>query len=236
MQLCGVKIDNVSMEEALNKIRDFLNDSRQHYIVTPNPDFLILAQKDKEFKEILNKADLSLPDGIGLVWAARLMGESLKERVAGVDLIENCKLKIEDLRIFLLGGYQGAAEKVAKNWPAAVGFSEEADSIELLARINQCQPNILFAALGAPRQEKWIAKNLSKIPSVKVAIGVGSALNLLSGQIKRAPRIFQALGLEWLWRLFREPRRWRKILRSLIMFPFLVFKSKIKASGEVPEA
>jgi len=227
VHILGVRLDNVSMEEALNKIRDFLNDSRQHYIVTPNPDFLVLAQKDEEFKEILNKADLSLPDGIGLVWVARLMGESLKERVAGVDLIENCKLKIEDLRIFLLGGYQGAAEKVAKNWTAVVGFSEEIDDIGIFARISQCQPNILLVALGAPKQEKWIAQNLAMIPSVKVAIGVGSAFNLLSGQIKRAPKIFQALGLEWLWRLFLEPRRWRKVWRSVIIFPLLVIKEKL---------
>jgi N-acetylglucosaminyldiphosphoundecaprenol N-acetyl-beta-D-mannosaminyltransferase len=85
----------------------------------------------------------------------------------------------------------------------------------------------LLVALGAPKQEKWIAKNLAKVPSVKVAIGVGSAFNLISGQIKRAPKIFQALGLEWLWRFFREPRRWRKIWRSVIIFPLLVIKEKL---------
>lgn len=225
MYLLGVRIDNVTMEEALNKIRDFLNDSRQDYIVTPNPDFLILAQKDEEFKEILNKADLSVADGIGLIFVSWLTGERLKERVVGVDLVQKLKVQNIKLKVFLLGGYSGAAEKVAKNWPAVVGFSEDADSIELFAQIRQCQSNVLLAALGAPKQEKWIAQNLAKIPSVKVAIGVGSALDLLSGQIKRAPKIFQALGLEWLWRLFREPRRWRKVWRSVVVFPLLTIKS-----------
>ena len=227
MHILGVRIDNVSMDEALNKIRDFLNDSRQHYIVTPNPDFLVLAQRDGEFREILNKADLSVADGFGLILASWLSGERLRGRVVGVNLVKDLRFKIYDLRVFLLGGFNGAAEKIAKDWPAVVGFSEDADSIEIFAQINQCQPNILLAALGAPRQEKWIAQNLAKIPSVKVAIGVGSALNLLSGQIKRAPKIFQALGLEWLWRLFLEPRRWRKVWRSVIIFPLLVIKEKL---------
>ncbi|MBU1102249.1 WecB/TagA/CpsF family glycosyltransferase, partial [Patescibacteria group bacterium] len=222
MRILGVRIDNVTMAEALEKIRGFLNDDQQHQIVTLNPDFLVLAQKDKEFRDILNRADLSVPDGTGLILASWLAGERLKEKVVGIDLIENCKLKIVNLKVFLLGGFNGAAEKIAKDWPAVVGFSEDTEGMELFARIREYQPNLLLVALGAPKQEKWIAQNLAKIPTVKVAIGVGSAFNILSGQIKRAPKIFQALGLEWLWRVFREPHRWRKVWRSVVVFPFLV--------------
>jgi len=260
MQMLGVRIDNVSMTETLEKIREFLSDGRQHHIVTPNPDFLLKAQKDEEFREILNKSDLSLPDGFGLICASWFLGERLKGRVVGVDLIEKLKthviatpplasgggsnpvdigqardrhapseLAMTNTKIFLLGGFNGAAEKIALDWPAVVGFSEDADGPELFARIRECQPNILLVALGAPKQEKWIAQNLNKIPSVKVAIGVGSAFNIFSGQIKRAPRIFLALGLEWLWRLFREPRRWRKAWRSVVVFPLMVLKSKKEA-------
>lgn len=227
MEILGVRIDNVSMEGALKKIRGFLTDSHQHYIVTPNPDFILKAQKDREFLEILNKADLSLADGFGLILASRFVGKPIANRIVGVDLIENCKSKIENLRVFLLGGLSGATEKIARDWPAVVGFSEDVESADLFVQIKQCQPNFLLVALGAPKQEKWIAQNLSKIPSVKVAIGVGSAFNLISGQIKRAPRLLRALGLEWLWRLFREPRRLRKAWRSVIIFPLVFLKEKI---------
>jgi len=128
-----------------------------------------------------------------------------------------------------LGGRNGAAEKIAEDWPQIAGFTEKID--EAVNSINRCQPEILLVALGAPKQEKWIAQNLGKIPSVKVAIGVGGAFDLLSGQIKRAPKIFQALGLEWLWRLFREPRRWRKVWRSVVVFPIIVLRQKLLFSN-----
>lgn len=256
------------MAETLEKIRDFLGNGQQHYIVTPNPEFVVLARKDKEFREILNQADLSVPDGIGIVWAARWLGKPLKERVVGVNLVERLMqldviarspvtkygvnfttwqsrglqkndgiasprqpagLAMTGRRVFLLGGQNGAAEKIAEDWPQVVGFTEKID--EAVNSINRCQPDILLMALGAPKQEKWIAQNLSKIPSVKVAIGVGSAFDLISGQIKRAPKIFQALGLEWLWRLFREPWRWRKVWRSVIMFPIMVLRQKLLFSN-----
>lgn len=232
MQILGVRIDNVTMEETLEIIRVFLGDGKQHYIVTPNPDFLVKAQEDKEFREILNKADLSVPDGFGLIFASRFLGERLKGRVVGVELtekIKNQKLKIkntnQNAKIFLLGGFGGVAEKIAAQWPEVVGFSEEIGGEVLFTQIRQCQPNLLLVALGAPKQEKWITQNLAKLPSVKVAIGVGSTFDILSGQTKRAPKIFQALGLEWLWRMFLEPGRWRKVWRSTIIFPCLIIKS-----------
>lgn len=227
MRILGVRVDDISMDEALVRIRDFLNDGQQHYIVTPNPDFLLKARKDKEFREILNEADLSLPDGVGLIFASRFLGEPLKKRITGLDLIENCKAKILNCRVFLLGGFNGAAKKIADTWPAAVGYGEDIDGMELFAQIRECQPNILFVALGAPKQEKWIVENLVKIPSVKVAIGVGSAFNLISGQIKRAPKIFRTLGLEWFWRLFLEPWRWRKVWQSIIIFSMAVIKERL---------
>ncbi len=229
MKILGVRIDNVSMAEAFDKIRDFLGDGRQRYVVTPNPEFLVLARKDGEFRDILNQADLSVADGFGLILASRFLGKPLKERVAGVDLIQNLRFKIYDLRIFLLGGRNGAAEKIAEDWPQVVGFTEKIN--EAVNSINRCQPDILLVALGAPKQEKWITQNLSKISSVKIAIGVGGAFDLISGQIKRAPKIFQALGIEWLWRLFREPRRWKKVWRSVIMFPIMVLRQKLLFSN-----
>jgi len=224
LYLLGVRIDNVSMSEALEKIREFLSDGRQHYIVTSNPEFLVLAQKDQEFCDILNKADLNIPDGIGIVWAARWLGESLKERVTGVDLIEKLKIKNEKLKIFLLGGKNGVAQKIKAEWPAIVSCSENLD--EAINLINNCRPDILLVALGAPKQEKWIAQNLAKILSVKVAIGVGGAFDFISGRIKRAPKIFQAIGLEWLWRVLREPKRLPRLIKAVIIFPLLVLRTR----------
>ena len=225
--LLGVKIENVTMNETLQKIEGFLMDGRQHYIVTPNPEFLVLAQKNEEFKKILNESDLAIADGIGIVWASRFLGEPLKERVSGVDLIQDLRFKNKDLRAFLLGGRHGVAGKIASQWPAVVGFSEETDSVEVLARIRECQPDILLVALGAPKQEKWIAENLKKLPSVKVAIGVGGAFDMILGRIRRAPRLMQKIGLEWLWRLILEPKRLSRIIKAVIIFPFLVVRSKI---------
>jgi len=229
MYLIGVRVDNLMMQEVLQKIRGFLVDGRQHYIVTPNPEFLVRARKDEEFREILNKADLAVPDGIGLIWASKFLGQPLKERVSGTDLITrimNSELGIKNNKIFLLGGRNGVAEKIARNWPEVVGYSENQD--DCLDLINQCQPNILFVALGAPKQEKWIVQNLKSVPSVRVAIGVGGAFDFLSGRISRAPRFTQKIGLEWLWRFCQQPRRLPRILNAIIIFPFLVFLSKFK--------
>lgn len=268
MFLLGCRIDNISMQEALAKMRVFLIDGRQHYIVTPNSEFLVRAQKDEEFREILNNADLAVPDSTGVVWASRFLGEPLKERVSGVDLMENIKqqcviasevapagergnpvaklsnngdggigsgllrrsslrdslLTMTDLRIFLLGGKNGEAKKIAGNWLEVVGYNEEQNNC--IGHINECQPNILLVALGAPKQEKWIAQNLKKVPSVKLAIGVGGAFDVLSGKISRAPRFMQKIGLEWLWRLMQEPKRLPRIFNAIVKFPLLVLIKK----------
>ncbi len=229
MEILGVRVDNLTMSEVLQKIQDFLLDGRQHYIVTVNPEFIVKAQKDREFCEILNNADLAIADGIGVIWASRLVGEPLKERVAGIDLVKSLKFKVKSYKIFLLGGRNGVVEKIAVEWPAVVGFSEETDSMELFAQINQCQPDILLVALGASKQEKWIAENLKKLSSVKVAIGVGGAFDMISGRIKRAPRFMQEIRLEWFWRLIKEPRRLPRIFNAVVVFPWLVLKSKIKS-------
>jgi N-acetylglucosaminyldiphosphoundecaprenol N-acetyl-beta-D-mannosaminyltransferase len=226
MEILGVRIDNVSMQEALEKIRGFLNDGLQHQIVTVNPEFIINAQKDSEFKEILNKADLAIPDGIGLLWASRMLGEPLKERVAGVDLISAIMNKDSGIKskVFLLGGRNRVAEKITAQWPAVVGFAENIETT--VESVNGCRPDILLVALGAPKQEKWIAENLKKVSSVKLAIGVGGAFDFLSGKIRRAPVFMQKIGLEWFWRLILQPSRIGRIYNAVVIFSWLIVKSK----------
>ncbi|MDD2730522.1 MAG: WecB/TagA/CpsF family glycosyltransferase [Candidatus Portnoybacteria bacterium] len=227
MELLGVKIDDVSARETLGKIKEFLIDGRQHYIVTVNADFLVRARKDEKFRNVLNQADLSVVDGAGVVWAAKLLGESLREKISGVDLtarILNQESGVGE-NIFLLGGRCGVAEKIAKRYEKIVGFTEETGE-EAIKLINRCQPQILFVALGSPKQELWIVRNLPKIPSVKMAMGIGGTFNFISGRVRRAPRWMRQSGFEWLWRAFREPWRWRQIWRSAIIFPLLTLKEK----------
>jgi N-acetylglucosaminyldiphosphoundecaprenol N-acetyl-beta-D-mannosaminyltransferase len=249
MFILGVRIDNLSMDGVLAKVRDFLSDGLQHHIVTPNPEIILLAQEDDYFKAILNKADLAIPDGIGIKFASMLMGERLKEKVSGVDLMEKIlRLKENPLqpslkggsspplgwgggdfsvKIFLLGGWDGVAEKIAAKYPAVAGFSENEKDAQLSAQIVSCGANILLVALGAPRQEKWITENLAKMPSVKLAMGVGGAFDFLSGKIRRAPKFVRQIGLEWLWRLILEPKRLPRIFQAAVVFPFrAIFKNQ----------
>lgn len=212
--ILGVKIDDVNMDQALEIVHQWLQKSGKHYIVTPNPEFIMTAQKDLEFRKILNDADISIPDGAGL----KLSGK-IKNTLPGVDLMEKLVEKSTDwgATIGLLGGRDGVAEKTAeclqKKYPRL--------------KIDSSSPNLLFVAFGHPKQEKWIVQNLPKL-NVKVAMGVGGAFDCLSGRIPRAPRWLRDLGFEWLFRLLVQP--WR-IKRQLKLLTYLWFCVKLKLYG-----
>lgn len=233
LKILGVNVDSVTFEQALARVEFFLRSGRQHYIVTPNPEFILHAQKDKVFKSILNSADLSLLDGFGLYLAAPPF--ALKRRICGVDFMEAlCQYAAtERKKVFLLGAENGAAKKTVKSltlkFPDLIAESRERheDCEEVILRF---QPEMLFVALGHPKQEKWIYENLRRFPSVKVAMGVGGSFDFLSGNVKRAPRLIRKLGLEWLWRLIIEPKRAKRIFNAVIVFPWLVIVSKIRNS------
>jgi len=235
--LLGIRIDNFNLEEALSKIREFLVDGRQHYIVLPYADFLVRAQEDADFKRILNESDLSLSDGVGPVLASRLLGgEKLKTRVMGVDLIWALATRFGAKHsIFLFGARDGVAQEKARNIFQKLPEAKIAGIIngyvsdeKAIGEINDKKPEILLVALGAPKQEKWIYDNLKKMPSVKLAIGVGGAFDFISGRVRRAPSFIQQIGMEWLWRLFTRPSQWRKTWRSVVIFSYLVMREKFK--------
>jgi N-acetylglucosaminyldiphosphoundecaprenol N-acetyl-beta-D-mannosaminyltransferase len=246
MKILGVQIDNLTMAEALQRVEGFLADGQQHYIVTPNPEFLIKAQQDEEFRKILNQADLAIPDGIGLIFASWFLGQPLKERITGVDLMERICQKAAQKKwlVFLLGGKKGIAEKAANNlrkkYPGleieqiSFGELENFDSVNLSLiepdeiLLTNKRPAVLFVALGASKQEKWIVQNLKKMPSVKLAMGVGGAFDFVAGRVRRAPKFLQQLGLEWFWRLCCQPWRIKRIFNAVIKFPWLVIKSAKK--------
>ena len=202
--ILGVKVDRVTLPQALKIVDSWLKTSKQHYITTPNPEMIVAAQKDNEFRRILNAADLAIPDGVGL----RLADGRLR-RLAGADLM--LKLIKKGYKTLLVGGQPGVAQIAAKKL-GVMGMTEPD-----MVKINKLKPQLLFVALGHGKQEKWIDKNLKKL-KVKVAMGVGGALDYVAKPWLRAPKLLQLLGLEWLWRLIVQP--WR-IKRQLALFKFI---------------
>lgn len=241
MNILGVKIDNLTKPEVLQKISEFLQSDNQHQIVTVNPEFIMAAQHDDEFRNILNKADLSVADGVGLKFAAKRFGQALKERITGVDLVyEIAKIAEQNNKsIYLLGAKGKVPEKTVikllEKYPklkiagyetgyrhAWWKFSDE----KLVSHIKRSQADILLVAFGHPKQEKWIYHNLPKMPLVKLAMGVGGAFDYISGHVKRAPQWMRSIGLEWLYRVIRQPWRLPRIMTAVVKFSWAVLKTK----------
>ena len=216
----GIKVDDVNEEEAIAIVKNLLKTPGKHYIVTPNPEFIVAAKNDPVFTKILNDADLSIPDGIGL----RLTGQ-VKNRVAGVDLMERMidLASREGCSIGLLGSRGDTAKKTAAVLQAKypnlkISLAESGGEAATL-KLNIPPTDILFVAFGHGKQEKWIAENLNKIP-VKLAMGVGGSFDVISGKVPRAPEWMRRVGLEWLFRLIIQP--WR-IKRQFALIKFLWF-------------
>ncbi len=239
-EILGVRIDDYTHEECIREIKSLLEHEKQHFIATPNPEFVILAQKDKEFFSILNSTSMSLPDGIGMLFANIFLHKKIIHRVTGNDAIHIIAgiAEQKSYSIYLLGGDRGvpkkAGEVLKKKYPnmqIAGTYDRPVQDVknietEVLENIQRAVPDILFVALGHGKQEKFIFYNLSKFPSVKIAIGVGGAIDYLSGAKKRAPKCIQKIGFEWLYRLILEPRRWKRIVDAVIIFPYLVLRGR----------
>lgn len=258
MYILGVKVDDFAKENILVKIDEFLISSQQHYITTPNPEIVLKAQKDHDFQDILNYADLAVADGFGLILASILFfgwKKRIKNRISGVDLVDwLCQTRQNsEANFFLFGGQdkvvQKAAVKLKEKYPGIkitgalsgprinnegrpVNEEEEKINSQVIEQINQTRPKILLVGLGAPKQEKWIRNYLGRIPSVKVAIGVGGTFDFFAAKVKRAPKILRNLGLEWLWRLIQEPKRIRRIFNATIVFLIKIFNWKLKKTLE----
>jgi N-acetylglucosaminyldiphosphoundecaprenol N-acetyl-beta-D-mannosaminyltransferase len=238
VHILGIRVDDVTYEEAVAKVDEFIADGRPHQVTTVNPEFIMTAQGDPNFAQILNRAHLNLPDGQGLIWAASLLGTPLRERVTGVDtVLRLAQLAAEKgYSIFLLGAGEGvaaaAARELKSRFPplmiagtyAGSPAPEEDDQITDLIR--RTRPHLLLVAYGAPHQEKWISRNMERV-AVPVSMGVGGAFDFISGAAKRAPRWVQRMGLEWLYRLGHQPWRWRRML-ALPMFGLLVLRESTR--------
>lgn len=234
VDVLGVKIDDINMDDAVDTVKSWLQKGGKHYIVTPNPEILVAAQKDSRLKKILNEADLSIADGIGL----KLSGK-IRSIVPGTDLVEKLvELSAEKgFVVSFLGGREEVAKKCAeclkKKYPrlkvgfAGSGGEVDSEGEEVLTSDSGNFPlppcDLLFVAFGHIKQEKWIAANLSKLP-VKVAMGVGGSFDYLSGQVPRAPQWMRSLGLEWLFRLIIQAWRIKRQL-ALIKYIWLLTRS-----------
>ena len=224
IEIFGIKFDNLTMEDAVEKLGEGLPAGRQGFVVLPYSEFVMRAQKDEKFRNILNSADFCLCEGKGLWLMARLLGKRLKENINGIKLIKNLKG-----RIFLFGGTQEVVEKTKQKLGNNVVGAEDGyqDFDKVIEKINSIRPDILLVGLGSPKQEKFIYENLSKMPSVKLAIGVGGAFDYISEHVKRAPQFFQKIGIEWLWRLIVQPRRVGRILKGVGGLILLTFKNML---------
>ncbi|MDP1884417.1 MAG: WecB/TagA/CpsF family glycosyltransferase [Candidatus Moranbacteria bacterium] len=239
MDILGVKIDNLSRQEILDKISVFLQEGGFHQIATVNPEFILQAQQDGEFKDILSRCDLNVADGVGIWFAFLRFGKYLKNRMAGTDLMEEI-LKIADTgkyRVFLAGyggalsSWQEARDAILKKYPDVEISGATMDG----KRPIECptgQPignyEVVFCNFGAPDQEKFLhsLKTLEN-SKIRLAMGVGGSFDFLTGRIKRAPECIRMAGLEWLWRFLQEPGyRAKRIFKALVVFPVRVVLDK----------
>lgn len=239
INLLGADIDALNMEETVERVAGFVRGGRPHRIITLNPEFLYRAQFENQLMELAERADLVTPDGVGIVWACRVAGRPVPERVTGIDLMLRLveRAAAEGWRVYLLGAAPGVAEEAAERLglkhPGLQvvgvhhGYFQGNEENEVAVEINKANPDLLFVALGAPKQERWIDRHLEETGAA-AALGVGGSFDVVAGRAKRAPQWIRSLHLEWLSRLLKEPSRWRRQL-VLPLFAWMVIrKYKLK--------
>ncbi len=232
-KILGVEFDDLSREEAARKGAELLAEDRFHYAVTPNPEFLLAVEHDPEFLSVLNGADLVLADGIGVVYSAKILGTPLKERVPGIEFAADMLACLNETggRLYLLGAKPGVARKAGENilkqYPNITlcgtrdGYFKDEERV--LLEVAAARPDLLFVCLGAPKQEKWMAR-WGKHTGARLAIGLGGCLDVFAGDVERAPESWRKLGLEWAYRLKKEPKRIGRMARLPLVL--------VKAAGQ----
>ena len=240
MKFLNTHVDNLSMKEAIERIDQLIINKKPSYVVTPNVDHIVKLEVDSEFQEVYKEADLILTDGMPLIWISKIKKNPIKEKVSGSDLFpEVCKLASQKgYKIFLLGAAEGVAAKAAENlklkykklnvvgtYSPSYGFEKNEDEInKIIDMINEVKPDILAVGLGAPKQEKFLYKFRKKL-NVPVSLAIGASIDFEAGNINRAPKWMQKSGLEWFYRLCKEPKRmFKRYLIDDIKIAKLVIK------------
>ena len=236
IDVLGVGFDSLTIEEAVTRAKALMTERRASYVVTPNPEIVMACRERLETMQAVNAADLVLPDGIGVIYGARILGTPLKTKLPGIDFIQALMADMakEGKSVFLLGAKPGvaeaAAEKLKAQYPglAVVGtqdgyFKDDAPVVEA---VNAARPDLLLVCLGAPKQELWMQRNQSLL-NVGLMAGLGGSLDVFAGNVRRAPKAFQRLGLEWLYRLMKEPKRIGRMMK-LPKFLFACIGKKLR--------
>ena len=247
LKILNIWVDPVTKDESLRKVRGFLKSGdRPHSIFATNPEKNFSVPKDSLLYETFKKADLLIPDGIGMVLAARILYGARLTRVPGVELMENiCELAAQERKkIFIYGAKEevnkSVVEKLKRNYPRldivgrSNGYIREDEMTDLIDRINASQVDILFLALGSPRQEKWYATHKNSLETVKVCQGIGGTLDSITGNVKRAPDIWRKCSAEWLYRMISEPSRIKR-QKILPLFTIMVLTSKFNSVFRIKE-
>ncbi len=228
MDILGTRVDVINLEDSMQRISGALAVGHKLWIVSANPELIYKADKDKKLQTVINSADLILPDGVGVVWAARKFGAEKAERVTGIDLTQRILEESNERswRVFLLGAKPGIAEKAIskqhREYPGIIfgchhGYFSQEEESRVLEQIENFSPDVLLVGIGAPKQELWNAAYSGK---AVVRIGVGGTIDVLSGEVRRAPKFYSDHKVEWLYRLVTEPFRFRR----QIVLPLYVLK------------
>lgn len=232
INILGVRIDNIDSDAGIRKVESFINSGKPRLILTPNPEIIMSAGKDQKLLKLLNSSDLNLPDGIGIVAAAKILGSPVRGRLTGIDfmasILDLCRRR--GYSVFLLGGKPGVADEAAEKMEGIRiagthhGYFSDGDDAAIVEQIKRTKPDVLFAGLGSPRQEFWLSKYYKDI-GASVNMVIGGSLDVLSGRMKRAPKLMRNTGIEWLYRLAKEPKRLRR-QTSLARFAWAVIRNR----------
>jgi len=242
VDVVGVPIQNVDMNEAVQDCSAFLEEKGRRIVVTPNAEILQLCVEDAKVKEIICQADYIVPDGIGVVKGAKLLGTPVKGKVAGCDLAWNLLSEMEKKgkKLFLLGAKPGVAATAAENMKKAHpdlivcgvqdGYFKEDKPV--IDAINAADADVLFVCLGVPKQERWMVEHRGEL-NVSLMMGLGGSLDVFAGTVKRAPKIFIKLGLEWFYRLIKEPWRFKRMMKLPVFFvSVLKYKKQVRRNAK----
>lgn len=239
VDILGIPVDKLTEREIIQKLLDFIQEKKFHLVVTINSENATKALENEKFLDVIKNADLVIPDGIGIIFASRILGNKLPERIPGIDL--SYKLiqisNQEGYKIAFIGGKEGVAEKAKENLKKIFknlnititynGFFDEKEEKEILNSIEKEKPDILLVGMGSEKQEIWIWENRDRFRNIGVCIGVGGTLDIWAGVKKRAPKFIQKVGLEWLYRVIIEPKRIFRILKIFI-FLYKLFVNRWK--------
>lgn len=236
IDVMGVGFDSLTIEEAVERAKTLMSERRAAYVVTPNPEIVMACRERAETMEAVNGADLVLSDGIGVIYGARILGTPLKQKIPGIDFVSALMADMaqEGKSVFLLGAKPGVAEQAGERlitmFPGLViagahdgYFKDDAPVVEA---VNAAHPDLLLVCLGAPKQELWMQRNQSAL-NVGLMAGLGGSLDVFAGNVRRAPKLFQKLGLEWFYRLLKEPKRIGRMMK-LPKFLFACIGKKLR--------